>query len=117
MHKSITKIMNLDINPYQVSVYYHIYMIKSVFFGCGVIQLNVCQEKELKRLYEEPLLIKMGFSRKFPRKVLYMRKTALGIRIISPWIIIDTLKLKLFVGNKWKIGNACNSIEIQKDYQ
>jgi len=46
-----------------------------------------------------------------------MRKIALGIGIISPRTIIDTLKLKLFVGNKRKIGNACDSIKIQEDYQ
>jgi len=100
VHESITKIINLDINLYQASVYYHIYMIKSVFFGCRVIQLKLRQEKELKQLYEEPLLIKISFSRKFPRKVLYMRKIALGIGIMSLRTIIDTLKLKLFIGNK-----------------
>ena len=59
----------------------------------------------------------MGFSRKFPRKVLYMRKIALGIGIMSLNTIIDTLKLKLFVGKKWKTGNTCDLIKIQKDYQ
>ena len=44
---SITKLMNTDINPYQVAVYYNIHMIKSVHFGYGVMELNEKQEKEL----------------------------------------------------------------------
>ena len=46
-----------------------------------------------------------------------MRKIALGIGIMSPRTIIDILKLKLFIGNKQKTGNAYDSIKIQEDYQ
>ena len=57
-------------------------MIKSVFFGCGVIELNPREEKELKRIYKEPMLVKLGLSKKFPRIVLYTRKSALGVGLM-----------------------------------
>ena len=117
LHESITKIMNIDINPYQASVYFNVYMIKSVFFGCGVINLNEKQELELRKLYEEPMLIKLGFSRNFPRKVLYMRKSALGIGLMAPKTIIDTMKLKLYIGNVRRIGNATQALDIHHDFQ
>ena len=63
---SITKIMNIDINSYQTLIYFNIYMIKSVFFGYGVIELYSREEKELRRIYEEPMLMKLGLGRKFP---------------------------------------------------
>ena len=36
----IIKLMNTDINLYQAVVYYNIYMIKSVYFGYGIVELN-----------------------------------------------------------------------------
>ena len=39
MHTSIVKLMNMDINSYQVSIYFNTYIIKLVFFGCGIIEL------------------------------------------------------------------------------
>ena len=38
----------MDINSYHASVYFNVYMIKSVFFGYGVIELNPKEVKELK---------------------------------------------------------------------
>jgi len=100
MHKSITKIMNMDINSYQASVYYNIYMIRLVFFGCGVIELHIREEKELRRICEEPLLVKLGLSKKFPWAALYTRKSALGVGLMKPSTIIAMLKMKQYVGNK-----------------
>ena len=117
MHKSITKIMNMDINSYQALVYYNIYMIRSVFFGCGVIELHPREEKELRRICEEPLLVKLGLSKKFPWAALYTRKSALGVDLMKPSTIIAMLKMKQYVGNKQKGGNAAKSIEVQEEYQ
>ena len=94
--------MNMDINLYQAYIYFNMYMIKSVFFGCGVIELNSREEEELKRIYEEPLLIKLGLGRKFPRIVLYKRKSALGIGLMKPSTVIAILKLKSYIGNRRK---------------
>ena len=75
------------------------------------------QEKELRRIYEEPILIKLGLGRKFPRTALYSRKSVLGVGLMTPSTIIACLKLKLYVGNKRKLGNAEDSIAIQEAYQ
>jgi len=116
LHVSITKLMNIDINTYQAAIYYNIYMIKSIYFGCGIFELTDNQEKELKKIYEEPLLIKLGFSRNFPRRVLYSRKSALGIGIMKPSTIINILKVKLYLGNKRKEGVANEAIKLQEEY-
>ena len=117
MSQSITKIMNMDINSYQACMYFNVYMIKSVFFGYGVIELNSKEEKELKRIYEEPMLVKLGFSKKFPRIILYTRKSALGVGLMQPSTIIAILKLKSYIRNKRKQRNVTKSINIQEEYQ
>ena len=91
-------------------------MIKSVYFGCRIIELTNRQEQELKRIYEELLLIKLGLSRNFPRDVLYSRKSALGVRIMMPSTIINMLKAKLYIGNKRKGGIVKEAIELQEEY-
>ena len=70
LHVLIIKLVNTDINPYQAAVYYNVYMIKSIYFDCRIVELTEKQEKELRRIYKEPLLVKLGLSRKFPRDVL-----------------------------------------------
>jgi len=90
----------MGINSYQASIYFNIYMIKSVFFGCGVIEFHLKEERELQRIYEEPILVKLGLSKKYPQAVLYTRKSILGIGLMKPSIIIAILKLKQYVGNK-----------------
>ena len=40
MVTSIKKSMNTELTPYQTHVYFNIYILKSVFFGRGVIELN-----------------------------------------------------------------------------
>jgi len=113
---SITKLVNTDINPYQAALYYNAYMIKSVYFGCGIVDLSEKQEIALQQIYEEPLLVKLGLSRKFPRDVLYSRKSALGIGIMKPSTIIDTLKAKLYLGNVQRAGVAQSAIRLQEEY-
>ena len=71
-----------------------------------------------KQPYEsEPLLYKLGLSRKFPRTALYLRRSMLEVGLMLPSIIIAMLKLKQYIGNKWKRGNAAQSIVIQEEYQ
>ena len=117
IYESVTKFINLDINSFQVSVYFNVYMITSVFFGYGVITLIKKEEKELQRIYKEPILVKMGLSRKFLWTILYTRKSILGIGLMKPSTIIDILKLKLYIRNKQKEGNAKESIEAHEGFQ
>ena len=61
------------------------------------------------------MLIKLGLSRKFPRAVLYSRKSALSIGIMTPSIIINILKAKLYVGNIRKRGETSRAIVIHQE--
>ena len=63
------------------------------FFGSGILCLTDAQEKELKRTCEEPTLMKLDLSNKFPRAALCSRKSALGVGLMEPSTIIDVLKL------------------------
>ena len=67
-------------------------------------------------MYEEPLLSKFGLSKNFLRQVLYSRKSALGIGIMTPSTIIDMLKAKLYIGNIRKEGVAKEAIDLQEEY-
>ena len=46
---------------------------------------------------------------KFPRKITHTRKLALGIGLLAPSTIIDTLALKLYLGYK-RIGDEVSTI-------
>ena len=82
MNRSITKIMNMNINHFQAAIYFNIYIIKSVFFRCGIVQSNAQEELELKQIYEAPILTKLGISKNFRRTVLYLQKSALWISLM-----------------------------------
>jgi len=77
------------------SMYYNMYLIKKVYYGSGIYVINKRQEKILKSIYESVILNKMGLSIKFPRKVLYARKSALGVGLMAPRTIMSILALKL----------------------
>ena len=85
-------------------------------FAYGIVELNLRQEKELNRNYEEPLLVKLGLSRNFPQSVLCSSKSALGIRIMTSTIIIEILKAKLFLGNVRVGGNTAKALAVQEEY-
>ena len=115
LDKSVTRFMNMDINAYQAAIYFNTYIITSVYFGCGIVKLSPKEEQELRRLYEAPMLMKLGFSRNFPRHTLYSRRSALGIGLMKPNTIIDMMKLKLYLGNKRKLGNTNEAVVAQED--
>ena len=52
IYQPIIKIIDLQINSFQVSIYFSMHMIKLVFFRYGVITLHQKQEQELKRIFE-----------------------------------------------------------------
>ena len=105
----IAKLEQTQIPIQLVYVYYNIYLIKAVYFGCGIIQLTPNEEKILKAIYEEPILIKLGYSKKFPRRVLYMRKNVLGIGLLRPKTIMKILALKLYIGYK-RVNTIINQL-------
>jgi len=82
LNQSITKIINMDINSFQACVYFNMYMIRSVFFGCRIIDLSVTQDNEIKRIYELPIAKKLQLGEKFPSTVLYSQRSALGVGLV-----------------------------------
>ena len=88
----------------------------SVYFGAGIITLNNKQCQELKRLYEEPMLVKLKLSRKLPRDILYARRSALGVGLILPETAIAIATLKLYIGNVRMKSNVVDMIELNEQY-
>ena len=39
MDSSVSKLVCISINPFQAAIYYNAYMIKSVYFGYGIVEL------------------------------------------------------------------------------
>ena len=54
-------------------------------------------------------------SEKFPRKVLYSRKTSLGVELLAPRMIVDILALKLYVGHQRAESRVAKIIQINED--
>ena len=60
-------------------------------------------------IYELLILKKLGLSEKFPRKILYMKKSALGIEIMKLLTMIVIIVVKLYLGYK-KLGTKVGKI-------
>jgi len=71
-----------------------------VYFGYGIISLIPNQEYKLIKIYEPTILQKLRLSKNFPSRILYARKSTLGIGIMKLSTIVDTLALKLYIGYK-----------------
>ena len=99
METAIKKVTATSMFPNEVRTYFHAYLIKSVFFGTGVIRLTDAQAKQLRRIYEGPLLKKLGYSEKFPRPLMYVDIRHMGLGFLTPRTIVDQLQLKLLVGH------------------
>ena len=54
---------------------------------------------------------------KFLRSILYTRKTAIGIGIMNPSTIIDTLVLKLYIGYKRQKSRIAMLIKVNEEIQ
>jgi len=111
----IAKVMRTSLTYQQAVIYYNIYMLTNIYFGCGIIKLSNDEENELRRLYEAPLLSKLGFSVNFPRDVMYVSKEMLGLGFFLPSTMIDMHKLALFVGNKRLKMNVARMINVLEE--
>ena len=116
MIKSVKKLISTELQPYQYHIYFNMYLLKSIFFGCGIILITNNQEKELKRIYEAPILLKLELSKKLPYYVLYMCKTAGGIGLLKLLTAIVMAKVKQYVGNMKIQSNVAQNIKLNKDY-
>ena len=84
MKSSIKKFMTVDMKLHQVYLYFNTYILTNVFFGCGIVNFTKKQCDELKKIYELPIMRKMGLGDNFPRKLLCVKKSALGVGLIEP---------------------------------
>jgi len=135
MIDAINKINHLPINTHNAYLYYNTYLIKKVYFGCGIMHLNKQQEQILQTISESTILRKLGLSEKFPREILYSRKSALGIGLLKPTTIIAILAMKLCIGHmrmndriatiltineeqaEWEYGYNTNIHQINSEYK
>ena len=56
MTESVSKLMSTSVQPHQVHMFYHTYLITKVFFGCAVMHLTEKQDTELRKIYEISIL-------------------------------------------------------------
>jgi len=115
MKEAIHKLANTEILAATAHIFYNAYLIKKVYFGCGIMTLELSQEMILRKIYEPVILRKLQLSEKFPRNVLYMRNGALGIGLLKPKTIVDSLSLKLYVGHQRARTRISNMIQINED--
>ena len=94
--KAIFKLHSISIHLQLIYMFFNAYLIASIYFRCGVIKIIEKQELELMKIYKKIVLRKLRLSEKFPRVILYSRKTLLGLGLLKPSIIIKTLVLKLY---------------------
>ena len=80
-------------------VFYNVYLITHVYFGCGIVNLLPQQEKRLMKISESVLLKKLGLGEKFPRDILHMRKSSLGVGLMKPSTTLAFLALQLYLGH------------------
>ena len=90
-------------------------MLKSIFFGCAVVHLTNKQIAELKRIYKAALLCKLQLSTRFPKELLYARKSWLGVELLAPKIVLAILKLKVYIGYKQIERKVTKFIKIHED--
>jgi len=98
MRGAVAKLRNTSIHPSQMFIFYNAYFTKLVYFRYGILSINTNQEKELRAIYKETVLKKLGLSSKFLRQALCIRRSALGVRIMCLSIIIYMLITKLYIG-------------------
>ena len=72
--------------------------MKSMYFRCEIVELNPKQEEILKNIYKEIIADKIGIGKKFPRRILYIRKTAIRVELIKLSIVVRIQALKLYIG-------------------
>ena len=96
----IFKLKNTIILIQLICLFFNICLTKSLYFSCGIIELSKEQDSILRNIYEKIILEKLGLSKKFLRKVLYIRKNTLRNELVTLITMVETLVLKLCIGQK-----------------
>jgi len=88
------------------------YLVKSIFFGSRIISLNEKQLRILEKMYEVPILKKLGLGKKFPRHLLYVRKSALSIGLIRSKTVLAMTALQQYIRSYRLNNNIAKMINI-----
>ena len=72
--------------------------MKSAYFGYRIIELTNKQEEILRAIHEEMIAEKIGLGKKFPRRILCVQKTTIGVGLIKPSTAVKMQALKLYIG-------------------
>ena len=70
-------------------MYYNLYILSSIYFEYSITTLYSKEEQNLKGIYVELILRKIGFSSTFPRFIMHMSKEMLGLGLFLPKTIIS----------------------------
>ena len=92
-------------------MFFNAYLMKIVYFGYGIVEINERQEKYLQSLYETIILNKLMLSKKFPRRILHVRRNTIGIGFIRPKTVINALATKLYIGHQQANTSTSNMIQ------
>ena len=95
--EAMCKLKNVSSTTSNAYVFYNMYLIKTVYFSWGIIRLLSQQEQILIKISKTVLLVKLGLSKKFPRRILYARQSALGVGLLKWPMIVLFLALKLYL--------------------
>ena len=114
--KSMKELIVIQMNPYQAHIYINIHMIRSAYFGHGILELNKKQEKELRLIYEELLLKKLGLGEKFLRLLLCVRKLAGRVRLLQLKTIVGMMVIKQHITNNRMKNRVYSIIKTNKEW-
>ena len=67
MKIAVAKLKETTIHSYMTHIVFNTCIMKSIYFGCGIVELHLKQEQILQKTYEETILQKIGLSKKFPQ--------------------------------------------------
>ena len=107
--------MRTEMKMYQAQICFNIHVLTNVFFGCGVVQHNAKQIKELKIIHKLPMIRKLGVCDDFSRKFSHVQKLRLGVGLIEPNTVIYMLATWLHVGNKILQGDVSKIVEVYEE--
>ena len=107
--------MSISLTFQETAIYYNLYMLSSVYYSYSIIALNLKEEKELRKIYEMPILIKLGFSNKIPRDRMCVSKDILGLGLFLPSIMIAIQAMRIYLGNKRISSNASRMIAVLEE--
>ena len=93
--EAMSKLKNNSITISNTYIFYNMYQIKTVYFGYGIFRLLPQQEQILMKIRKTVLLVKLGLSEKFPRRIIYTKISALGVGLLKLSTIVLFLALHL----------------------